>query len=119
MTYSGQVNSGPAMPVCGICHGCHDFNVLCELEFGNISAAVCKRTFESDKLIVAKQAIGCRAVSADQVRRLMGHFTFESTKLEFAKWAHGHCWDAQNYYVVNNAFTFSSSIDELNAFIGG
>ncbi len=123
MTYTGQINSVPvvpvvpAIPMCGMCSGHHEMNVVCEGEFGNIAGAVCRQTFESDKILVAKQAIGCKMVSADQVRRLMGKFTFESTKLDFAKWAYRHCWDAQNYYIVNDAFTFSSSVRELDEFI--
>ncbi len=120
MVYHGQINSVPvvpAIPMCGMCSGHHALNIVCEREFANIAGAVCNRTFEDDKLLVAKQAIGCKLVSADQVRRLMCKFTFESTKLDFAKWAYRHCWDAQNYYIVNDAFTFSSSIRELDDFI--
>lgn len=118
MTYNGQVNTVPVMPMCGICSGYHEVGIICEGEFGNIASAVCHQTFESDKLMVAKQAVGPQWISADQVRRLMGHFTFESTKLDFAKWAFRHCLDPQNYYLVNDAFTFSSSVRDLNAFIG-
>jgi Domain of unknown function (DUF4476) len=118
MSYAGSVVTVPVMPMCGMCSGYHEALIICEGEFGNIAQAVCNRTFESDKLIVAKQAIGCKMASANQVRRLMGMFTFESTKLDFAKWAYRHCWDAQNYYVVYDAFTFSSSVRELNDFIG-
>jgi hypothetical protein len=117
MTYSGYVNTTPAMPMCGMCSGYHAMNIVCENEFGSISSAICNRTFESDKLLVAKQAIGGKLLSADQVRRIMGLFTFESSKLEFAKWAYRNTWDPQNYYVVNDAFTFSSSIRDLDEFI--
>jgi len=47
----------------------------------------------------------------------MQAFTFEDTKLQFAKFAYGRTFDIGNYFVVNNAFDFSSSVDELNAFI--
>ena len=123
ISYHGQVNTVPVapvvpvMPMCGMCSGHHDMGIVCENEFGNIAAAVCNRPFDSDKLLIAKQAIGCKMVSAGQVGRLMGHLTFESTKLDFAKWAYRHCWDRQNYYLVNDAFTFSSSIRELDNFI--
>lgn len=117
MTYSGSVVTVPAVPMCGGCSGYHAMNIVCEGEFRSISAAIDNRTFESDKILVAKQAIGGKLVSADQVRRIMGLFTFESTKLEFAKWAYRSTVDPQNYYIVNDAFTFSSSIRELDMFI--
>ena len=41
----------------------------------------------------------------------------ESTKLEFAKYAYKRTYDIENYYKVNDAFTFESSIEELDAYI--
>jgi hypothetical protein len=123
VSYNGGVNTVPVVPVappmpsCGMCHNFHAVSMVCDNEYNNIAAAICHQTFESDKMIVAKQAIGCKMLSAGQVLRLMGHFTFESTKLDFAKWAYAHCWDQQNYYVVNDGFTFSSSVRDLDCFI--
>lgn len=120
MTYYGEVNTTPVvpvMPMCGMCSGYHEMQFICDGEFASVADAVYGRTFDSDKISMAKQAIGTRFVSAVQVARLMGYFTFESSKLDFAKWAYRHCWDQQNYYLVNDAFTFSSSVRELDEFI--
>ena len=111
------MNVQPAAPMCGMCSGYHQMNILCEGEFGNVANAINNRVFESDKILVAKQAIGGRLLSASQVGRVMDMFTFESTKLDFAKWAYRQCFDPQNYYIVNDAFTFSSSIRELDEYI--
>ena len=46
-------------------------------------------------------------------------FTFEDTRLDLAKYAYGHTFDIGNYYKLNDAFTFESSIDELNKYIRG
>ena len=117
ITFSGGMNVQPAAPMCGMCSGYHQMNILCEGEFGNVANAINNRVFESDKILVAKQAIGGRLLSASQVGRVMDMFTFESTKLDFAKWAYRQCFDPQNYYIVNDAFTFSSSIRELDEYI--
>ena len=45
-------------------------------------------------------------------------FDFEDTKLQFAKYAYGHTYDINNFYMVNDAFEFESSIEELNRAIG-
>jgi hypothetical protein len=37
--------------------------------------------------------------------------------LDFAKFAYERTFDIDNYYKVNDAFTFDGSIDDLNAFI--
>ena len=49
---------------------------------------------------------------------IMMAFDFEASKVEFAKFAYGHTYDVNNYYKVNDAFEFESSIDELNRSIG-
>lgn len=46
-------------------------------------------------------------------------FSFEDTRLDLAKYAYGYTFDIGNYYQINDAFTFSSSIDELNSYIQG
>jgi hypothetical protein len=46
-------------------------------------------------------------------------FSFEDTRLEFAQYAYAYTLDLRNYYKLNDAFTFESSIDELNKYIQG
>lgn len=43
--------------------------------------------------------------------------TFEENKLTIAKYAYTKTADPNNYFQLNDAFTFESSIDELNAYI--
>ena len=45
-------------------------------------------------------------------------FNFEASKLDFAKFAYKYTYDQKNYYKVNDAFEFESSISELTTFIG-
>ena len=76
----------------------------------------CKR-FESSKFQVACQAAAANYFTSEQVAELATRFTFESTRLDFAKLAYARTLDKQRYFLVNDAFTFESSIDELNAYI--
>lgn len=87
----------------------HDFSML--------KSSIESKSFESSKLTVAKQGIKGNKLSSRQVAELMKLFTFESTKLEIAKYAYGLVADKQNYYLVNDSFTFSSSISELDQYI--
>jgi len=57
-------------------------------------------------------------LTAQQVASIMNLFDFESTKLDFAKFAFSHTVDPQNYWIVNDAFSFSSSISDLQHYIG-
>ena len=78
---------------------------------------IANTTFESDKEIVAKQLIDSRPITSRQVLMIMNEMTYESTKLEIAKHAYNNTLDKQNYSIVNQGFTYSSSIRKLDRFI--
>ena len=86
---------------------------MCEREFNEFMCSLNKQWFDNTKVEVAKQMLNNYYVTANQVKRMLDAFTFESYKLEIAKYAYNHTVDPERYYVVNDAFTFSSSISEL------
>lgn len=86
-------------------------------EFRALMNTINQRSFEKDKLIVAQQAVRGSYLSAGQIRQIMQQFSFESTRLEFAKYAYDYCTDRSNYYQVNDAFDFSNSISTLEDYI--
>ncbi|TNF27359.1 MAG: DUF4476 domain-containing protein [Bacteroidetes bacterium] len=90
-----------------------------EGQFANAQRSVTSKDFEESKMTVAKQITGANCLTADQVRRMMGAFDFEQTKLDYAKFAYNKTYDIGNYYMLNDAFDFESSIDELNDYING
>lgn len=90
-----------------------------EADFAGAQQTINSKSFESDKLTIAKQVLGSNCMTSDQVKWVMTTFSFEDSKIDFAKFAYGHVYDPGNYYKVNDAFTFSSSIDELNQYITG
>jgi hypothetical protein len=75
------------------------------------------RTFENDKLTIAKQIASSNCLTAGEVKGIMALFTFENNKLDFAEFAYMHTYDKGNYYKVNDSFQFSSSTDALNQYI--
>ena len=88
-----------------------------EMTFDRLKESVAHQSFEETKQNTAKQAIGYYCVSTAQVRSLLRLFSFEQTRLEFAKWAHDYTYDKENYYQLNDAFDFSMSVDELQEYI--
>lgn len=86
-------------------------------DFNSLKNSVSSKSFDSSRLTVAKQGIKGSKLSSRQVAELMDILTFESTKLELAKYAYSFVADKQNYYLVNDSFTFSSSISELDRYI--
>ena len=102
--YSGPI--GCAMP-------------MSDGEFTEAKASIESKGFEESKMTLARQIGDGHCFSTAQVKAVMGLFGFEETKLEFAKYAYDHTHDIGNYYKVNDAFSFESSIDELNKYIKG
>jgi archaellum component FlaF (FlaF/FlaG flagellin family) len=90
---------------------------MLQADFDALKASINSKSFESTKLTVVMQALQNNRVSARQVKELMDLMTFESTKLDVAKYAYGKTVDRQNYYLVNDAFGFESSSTELARYI--
>lgn len=68
-------------------------------------------------MTLAKQVTGSNCLSAVQIKEITMLFDFEADRIEYAKFAHSRCNDPQNYFLINDAFQFESTIDELNQFI--
>ncbi|MEO8588299.1 MAG: DUF4476 domain-containing protein [Flavobacteriales bacterium] len=90
---------------------------MSESEFAEAKKSIESKGFEETKMTTAKQVGRDRCFTVDQVKGIMGVFGFEDTKLEFAKYAYDRTYDIGNYYRVNDAFGFDSSIEELNTYI--
>jgi len=116
-TNNGYNNGGGYVPGYNGPYGCpmpmngNDFNTAKE--------SIRSKTFESTKLEIAKQVTDANCFTAQQIKELVQVFEFEATKLEYAKYAFPHCYDKNNYYKVNDAFTFEASMTELSNFVKG
>jgi len=73
--------------------------------------------FEDARLQMAKQFVGTNSFNAAQVKELLGLFIFEENKLALAKYAYDFTADKGNYFIINDAFIFSSSKEELMKYI--
>lgn len=86
-------------------------------EFQNVKGSISSKSFEDSKNTIARQVISSNCLLTSQVKEIMMLFDFETTKLDFAKFAYGYTYDIGNYYQLNDAFDFESSIDDLNSYI--
>jgi len=89
------------------------------MDFNSALSNIRNQNFESTRLTVAKQMLAGNWVTSDQVRQMMLQMNFEDSRIEIARFAYNRVVDPQNYYLVNNGFTFSSSVDELNRSLFG
>lgn len=88
-------------------------------EFGRITQNIKSQTFNNTRLNTAKQILRSKGkcFTANQVKEIVKLFDFESSRLDVAKYAYDYTLDQDNYYVVNEAFNFSSSKDRLIEYI--
>lgn len=75
------------------------------------------RTFESTKMDLAMSVIQQNCLSTRQISCLMNLFCFESSKRDIARAAWFKVTDPANYFLIFDAFTFESSVRDLNAFM--
>lgn len=97
----------------------NDCYAMSRNNFQAAKATISNESFDETRLSTAKGIISSNCLTADQVLELCNLFSFEQSKLDFAKCAYGKTVDPNNYFKVVNAFTFSSSKDELNRYISG
>ena len=97
--------------------GCH--HPMSQADFETLKSSISSKSFEDSKLAIAKQVVESNCLLASQVKEVMMLFSFEDSKLDFAKYAYTRTFDTGNYFKVNDAFTFESSISALTTYISG
>lgn len=95
--------------------GCGD--PMSSNEFDEAKASISSKSFEDTKMTLVKQIGGNNCFTVEQVKGLMGLFSFEDNKLDLAKFAYDHTHDIGNYYKVNDVFSFESSVEDLDEYI--
>ncbi len=112
-----QTAPAPVAAPAVVADGCG--TAMAQNDFAEALSTIGEQGFDETKLSTAKQVANSNCLSSTQVATIMNEFGFEATKLDFAKFAYAHVSDRGNYFKVNKAFGFSSSVDELNKYIQG
>lgn len=88
-------------------------------DYENAYRLISKESFDSSKLAIAKQIVSANPMNAGQILGICKLLSFESNKLDFAKYAYPYCVEPNKYYLLNETFTYESSKRELDEFIKG
>ena len=101
----------PIMPVPPMPMGMnpHDYESACQI--------IAKESFDRSKLTVANQVVSGNPMTASQILGICKMFSFESNKLEFAKYAYPYCTEPNKYFLLNDAFSYESSKRELDEYV--
>jgi hypothetical protein len=86
-------------------------------DFSNALATVKNQNFDETTLKTAKQIASANCLNVNQIIQLVKVFSFEESKLDFAKYAYDYCVDPKNYFNLNNVFSFSTSVEDLSDYI--
>ncbi len=87
--------------------------------FGDAKSSISSKSFSSSKMTLAKQITRANCLLSRQVREVMDLFDYETDRLNYAKFAYDYTYDQGNFYMVNDAFDFESSIRSLEEFLNG
>ncbi len=97
--------------------GCANNRCMTQSNFNSALQTIKGQSFEETKLKTAKQIAAANCMTASQIADICRVFSFEDSKLDFAKAAYSNCTEPNNYFKINNVFSFSSSVDELTEFV--
>jgi hypothetical protein len=88
-------------------------------DFNKAISVIQNESFENTKLSIAKQITSNNYLCVSQIIQICKLFSFENTKLDYAKYAYHYCVDKNNYFQLNEVFSYSTSKDELRKYIDG
>jgi len=88
-----------------------------EASFVELYNFLCTLPFDQDRLKDAKRALKRGSFSSRQIKTMLGIFTYESNKLEFAKYAFDYVYDQGAYAIVKTGFGNYFSGKELDDFL--
>ena len=95
----------------------HDEPGMNPKNFEEAVRVIKNESFDEKRLDIAKHIVVDNPMSTRQIVNICNLFTFESNKLEFAKFAYPFCVDSNMYFMVDEVFTFKSSKEELHEYI--
>jgi hypothetical protein len=80
-------------------------------------ASISNQSFEDGKVRVAKQIVRSNFITVEQLLKLLEEFNFDEGKLEVSKFSFDHTYDLDNYFMIYDVFSFSSTGEELEQYI--
>jgi hypothetical protein len=76
-----------------------------------------QESFDSKKLTEAKKYADKTMMSSQQITEVAKLFSFDSNRLDWAKYAYKKCYDPANYFLLKPVFSFQSNYRILEEYI--
>lgn len=94
-------------------------NVNNDQAFQQLLKILADEPFDSNRMDVAKGYANRTMMSAQQIADISTKFTFDNSRLDWAKYAYHKCYDKANYFLLKSTFTYSSNYSALEKYIEG
>lgn len=85
--------------------------------FARAVSSIENQAFEEDMIRVFKQMLSNNCITVNQLIKVMGTFSFEEDMLKVAKIGYPKVTDKENFFMVNDLFSYSESIQNLNKWL--
>jgi hypothetical protein len=76
-----------------------------------------RESFSSTQKTVMRQVFSQNCINTTQIKQVLSLFSFESDKVEVAKYLYPRCTNKEEYYLLNDAFSFSSTVESLAGWV--
>lgn len=91
-------------------------------QFGNndmsdLQKSVQQLNTDTEKYKLIKNAVANRGIETEQISEMLTWLSFESTKMDVAKWFYNSVIDSKNYWKLEASFSMESSKSEFNDFL--
>lgn len=97
--------------------GNNDCSGMSDQAFRKVITSIENKAFTDEKMNIAGQILRVNCLYVSQVKTLMDLFTYEEDKIAIAKKSYTRTIDQNNYYQLNDALTYTASVEELNRFL--
>lgn len=104
---------GPGMPLPPGMHNGGYLMGMSPVVFDQFIAQMDNMSFDSNKVEYAKFAIRQNGITVAQLKLALGRISFDGNRLDLAKYAYQFTIDRQNYFMLQDAFSFQSNFREL------
>ena len=96
---------------------CSNQYAMSSADFSSALQTIKNQGFEETKLKTAKQIVKSNCLNTHQIAEICKTFGYDESRLDFAKEAYESCTEPNNYFKINNVFSFSSSAEELSEYV--
>ncbi len=94
-----------------------EIKAITKPEFDERLTAIKNTSFDNDRLSKAQQVFDDEYLTTNQVIEVVKVFSFDDSKLGFAKWVYKRTIDKKNFYKVEDHLSFGNSKNELREFV--